>query len=141
MIRRLWDKQTGAIVDIKLGDGAGDSYIFYPMTVILAYWEKIKKDKNGKHCHNQRKRFFVCYFCWCHAREVSPGRTRKFDLTHVSENGQSHSSCARLDKWSDYNRGCEIVLMHDPWISTTQSPVGTVIGITPWVGTLNYAPE
>ena len=25
------------------------------MAVILALWEKIKKDKRGKHCHDQRK--------------------------------------------------------------------------------------
>ena len=27
------------------------------MTAILARWENIKKDKHGKHCHDQQKMF------------------------------------------------------------------------------------
>ena len=29
------------------------------MTSLLARWEKIKKDKHGKHCHKQRKHFLL----------------------------------------------------------------------------------
>ena len=47
----------GAIIDVKLGDADTDSYKYEPMAALLARWETIKKDKNGKHCHDQRKNF------------------------------------------------------------------------------------
>ena len=57
MIRVLWDRQVYAIVDINLGDFDTDTYKYNPMTSLLARWEKIKKDKHGKHCHDQQKHF------------------------------------------------------------------------------------
>ena len=63
MVRGLWDCQVNAIIDVKLGDDDADTYKYEPMTSLLARWENIKKDKNGKHCHDQRKMFFaVCSF-------------------------------------------------------------------------------
>ena len=57
LIWGLWDRQTGAIVDIKLGDADVDTYRFDPMVTLLDWWKKTKKDKNGKHFHEQRKHF------------------------------------------------------------------------------------
>ena len=57
MIRGLWDRQVDAIIGVKLGDADVDMYMYEPITLLLARWEKIKKDKHGKHCHGQRKYF------------------------------------------------------------------------------------
>ena len=57
MIRGLLYRQDGAIFDIKLGDTDADTYKYNPMTSLLVRWEKIKKDKHGKHCHDQRNVF------------------------------------------------------------------------------------
>ena len=57
MIRGLWDCQIYAIINIKLGDSDVDTYNYEPMTALLARWEKIKKDKHGRHWHDQQKRF------------------------------------------------------------------------------------
>ena len=57
MIRGLWDHQVEAIIDVKLGDADVDSYKYESMAALLAWWETIKKDKHGKHCHYQRKHF------------------------------------------------------------------------------------
>ena len=32
-------------------------YKYEPMTSFMAMWDQIKKDKHGKHCHEQRKVF------------------------------------------------------------------------------------
>ena len=55
MVQGLWDRQVDAIIDVKIGDADADSYKYEPMAALLAQWEMIKKDKHGKHCHNQRK--------------------------------------------------------------------------------------
>ena len=34
-----------------------DTYRFKPMAALLEWWEKINKDKHGKHCHYQQKYF------------------------------------------------------------------------------------
>ena len=57
MIRGLWDRQVDAIIDAKLGDADADTYKYEPMASLLARWEKIKKDKHGKHCNDQQKHF------------------------------------------------------------------------------------
>ena len=57
MIRGLWDRQVDAVIDIKIGDADADTYKYEPMTSLLARWGKIKKDKHGKHCHDQREHF------------------------------------------------------------------------------------
>ena len=44
---RLWDRQTNTIIDVKLGNTDADTYRFEPMVTIVAWWEKIKKDKDG----------------------------------------------------------------------------------------------
>ena len=62
MIRLLWDRQTNAIIDIKLSNSDADSYIFEPMVALLDWWEKIKKYKHSKHCHNQQKHFSPFFF-------------------------------------------------------------------------------
>ena len=57
MIRVLWYRQVEAIIDVKFGDADADSYKYEPMAALLARWETIKKDKHGKHCHDQQKQF------------------------------------------------------------------------------------
>ena len=57
MIQGLWDSQVDAIIDVKLGDADVDTYKYEPMTGLLVRWEKIKKYKHGKYCHDQRKHF------------------------------------------------------------------------------------
>ena len=57
MIRALWYQQVDAIIDVKLRDADADTYKYRPMTKPLARWENIKKDKQGKHCNDQRKHF------------------------------------------------------------------------------------
>ena len=57
MARGLWDCQVDVIIDVKLGDADADTYKYEPMTALLVRCENIKKDKHGKHCHNQRKVF------------------------------------------------------------------------------------
>ena len=57
MVRGLWDRQVDSIIDIKLGDANADSYKYEPMTALLARWETTKKEKHGKQCHDQRKKF------------------------------------------------------------------------------------
>ena len=56
MIQGLWCCQVSAIIDAKLGDSDADAdtdtYKYEPITVLLARWENIKKDKYGKHCHD-----------------------------------------------------------------------------------------
>ena len=47
-IRGLWDRQTNSIMDVKLGDTDVYTYRFEPMLTLLAWWEKIKKNKHGK---------------------------------------------------------------------------------------------
>ena len=57
MVRGLWVRQVDAISDVRLGDADAYSYKYEPMTVLLARWEKIKKNMHGKHCHNRRIHF------------------------------------------------------------------------------------
>ena len=57
MVQGLWDFQVDAIIDVKLDDTDSYSYEYEPMTALLARWETIKKEKHGKHCHDQRKHF------------------------------------------------------------------------------------
>ena len=55
------------IIAVKLGDSDADMYKYKPMASLLARWENIKKDKHGKHCHDQLKCFsrllFQCTEC------------------------------------------------------------------------------
>ena len=57
MIWGLWGQQDEAIIDVKIGDSDADSYRYEPMSALLDWWDKIKKDKHGKHFHDQQKHF------------------------------------------------------------------------------------
>ena len=57
LIRGLWESQTDAIIDVRFGDLDADTYKHKPMDKLLARWEKRKKDKHGKHCHEQQRYF------------------------------------------------------------------------------------
>ena len=43
MIRGLWDRQTEAIIDVKIDDTDADSYKYDPMAALQDWWETIKK--------------------------------------------------------------------------------------------------
>ena len=64
MVRGLWDYQFDAFIDVKLGDVDADSYKYELMTALLARWKTINKDKQGKHCHDQRKNFPLFFSQW-----------------------------------------------------------------------------
>ena len=57
MVCSLWDHQVITILEVNLGYADADTYKYEPMTSHLSRWEKINKDKHGKHCHDQRKYF------------------------------------------------------------------------------------
>ena len=56
MIWGLWDQQTDAFINVRLGNADAYYYRFEPMAELLTQWNKVKKNKNGNHCHNQRKK-------------------------------------------------------------------------------------
>ena len=64
MIQDLWDCQVDAIIDVNLGNADAYTYKYYPITSLLGRWENIKKDKHGKHCHDQRNCFLRLFFQW-----------------------------------------------------------------------------
>ena len=70
-IQGLWSCQVGAIIDVEIDDADADTYRYEPMTSLLARWEKIKKDRHGKHCHDQWKYVlpFVFSVEWMIGRE------------------------------------------------------------------------
>ena len=64
MIRGLWDFPVDDIIDVNLGDAYVDTYKYKPMIALLSRWEKIKRDKHGKHCPGQQKHFRRLFFQW-----------------------------------------------------------------------------
>ena len=54
MLWGLWYWQAYSIIGVNLGDGDVDYYKYEPMAALLDWWEIIKKDKHGEHCHDQR---------------------------------------------------------------------------------------
>ena len=54
MIRGLWDRQDGSIIDVKLGNYDVYSYKYEAMVVLLAWWETSKKYKHVNHYHDQQ---------------------------------------------------------------------------------------
>ena len=57
LIWGLWEIQTGAIINVIFRASYAETYIKEPIDELLSHWEKEKKDKQGKHCHKQRKHF------------------------------------------------------------------------------------
>ena len=84
----------------------------------------------------------VCYFSGCNARQGRPGRTCKIESNHGIEKGQTPFARTEVNKRSNHNRSCEILLIYDPWSLTPKSPAGqgfvTGSGIGNWVGRLNH---
>ena len=56
-IRGLSESQMKKILDVRFADD--DTYSWNPvrMDKILSGWEKLKKDKNGQACYDQRRKF------------------------------------------------------------------------------------
>ena len=59
MIRGLCDCQVNTINDIKIGDSKAYAYKYESIASLLSRWKNMKKDIHSKHCHNQRKHFFL----------------------------------------------------------------------------------
>ena len=57
MVQGLWCCQVDDIIDVKIGDADVYLYNYEPMTALLYRWEKIKKYKHSKNCHDQQKCF------------------------------------------------------------------------------------
>ena len=89
MVRGLWYCQVDAITDVKLGYADADTYKYEPMTVLLARWEKIKKDKHGKYCHDKQNKKSVCSLSRLTGREGSASRALSIESSHVREKGIS----------------------------------------------------
>ena len=54
MIQGSWYQQAEAIIHVKPGEAGANSNKYEPMAALLDWWEIIKKDKHGEHCHDQR---------------------------------------------------------------------------------------
>ena len=61
LIWGLWEQQTDAIIDVKIGNDDTNTYKFDPMDNILDCWEEKNKDTHGKHC-NEKWKMFLCLF-------------------------------------------------------------------------------
>ena len=57
LIRGLWEIQTDDIIDVRFIDSDADTYVKEGMDTLLLRWEKIHKDKHGRHCNEQRQHF------------------------------------------------------------------------------------
>ena len=144
IVQGLWYRQTEAITDVKLGDDDVDSYEYDPMAELLSWWIIINTDKHGKHSQDQRKYFpTVCFFCRWEVREGSFVRNCAIDSNHVRKNGQTNFSRTGVDKWSNYNHSCKILLTYDSRSSILQSPAGQGAGLGSGIGNrvgrLNHA--
>ena len=59
LVRGLWERQTGTIIDVKIGDAGANTYRFDPIVMLLGWWEKNKNDNNGNHFHDQWKKNYL----------------------------------------------------------------------------------
>ena len=59
IILGLCERQTDAIIDIKLGDADAETYRYEPTHKLLYCWGEINKEKYVKNCHKQRKLFYL----------------------------------------------------------------------------------
>ena len=140
MIQGLWDIQFDTITDVKIGGTGADAdvdtytYKYKPMTSLLSRWEKIKKDKHGKHCNNQRNFFTVCSLSGQNTREGRPSRALSTKLSHGRERGRTPFSIMGVGKRTHRNRRCEVRLTDDPRSLATQSPTGTGNGLGSGIG-------
>ena len=56
-IQGPWESQIEAIIDIRLGDADAYTWKSFIMDKLLNGWEKTKKEKNGKDCYGQQRKF------------------------------------------------------------------------------------
>ena len=57
LIRGLWEIQIEAIVEFRFVYDDVDVYNKEGMDTLLPRWEKMKKDKHGRNCHKQQKKY------------------------------------------------------------------------------------
>ena len=60
----LLESQTEAIIDIRFGDTDADSWKPFSMDKLLTGLEKLKKDKHGQACYNQRRNIYPFFSQW-----------------------------------------------------------------------------
>ena len=84
MILGLWGRQVKAIIYVKLGHTDTDYYKYEPISALLYWWETIKKDKHGKHCNYQQKKFCHFFSSWWNYSEGSPDITCVMVIRFVS---------------------------------------------------------
>ena len=114
IVQGLWYRQVDAIIEVKLGDAVTDTYKYETITALLARWETINKDKHGKHCHDQRKHFFViCSLSGRNSREGSPGNSLSIESIHGREKGRTPFASTGVGKWTNCNRRCEVLFTDD----------------------------
>ena len=74
--------------------------------------------------------------------EVSPIRTHAIESNHIIEKGRTPFARTGMDKQSNCNHGCEMLLMYDLWSLNPQSRAGQGSrlgsGIGNQVGKLNF---
>ena len=95
IIPGLWDRQNVVIIEVKLGDADAATYRFESMSALLAQWEKINKDKHGKHCHKQQ--YFSSFFLSMACNKGKTCQSCGFESTHGSKNRSAHFARARMD--------------------------------------------
>ena len=89
--------------------------------------------------------FFVCTLSGWHSQEGGSSRTLEFESTCGGKTSETHFTCMWMGQRPDRNCGHEVLLLHDLWISTHQSPAGSGsrqgFGIKTRIGAINFAPE
>ena len=145
MIRGLWDRQVNAIIDFKLGDSDADTYMYKPMTSLLARWENIKRYKHGKHCYAQRKHFssFVLSVDGMVVMEVLVVLSQ-LSRFMAEKKGRTSFASTGLVKGTHRYRRYKVLVIDDMRNSATEylARMGTGMGslIGDWASRLNCTP-
>ena len=51
LIRRLWEIQTDAIIDIRFGDAGAETYVKERMDTTVPRWDQMKNENHERHFH------------------------------------------------------------------------------------------
>ena len=130
MIRGLWNLQVDAVIDVKIVDDYSDTYKHKPMTKLLARWENINEDKDGKQCKNQRKHFSPFFSVSGPVyMEGIPSCDFSTDFSHGREKLRTLFASTGVVKRTHRYQLCEVLLTDDLRSSAPHSPVVTGNGL------------